>query len=308
MRPLTAVHLPAIRDQLVENERRRCRWLRWVADSVDDPRKVPARSWDMLNHVLLWSNGTALAGAGLWWVTPDMATLAWHTAQTSGVLPDWDMTSHRSGLIVWDGGLPAMVEVPHDPPPPGGAIMDPPPVDRVRISAMSWHLAPDGPKLGFYTADRRFTVGGDEGQWVTGWRTTPCPLMPMGLAHGDLSLDEMMLRVLGATLLIAEQPTIAHVRAASWDLDAPPKSRRPKDVPAVKVIALREILHSPHDPHAAHSSAGPAREYTHRWIVRDHERTYHTADGPQKRWIAPYVAGPAHLPLVVKETVRVWRR
>ncbi len=308
MRPLSAVHLPAIRDTLVENSRREHRYVKGLVDVA--PKDSEA--W-RLATARLWDTAGALANAGLWWITPDMTTLAWHTANHSDVLPDWNPadSAHRNGLMVFDGGVPLDLQLPLDPDENLAKIgLEPPPMRTVRLAAVTWHHTPDTVRLAFYTADpRMLTTGCVDGTWITPWAASAAPLVMVPHPRPNLALDLLALRLVAAALLISAEPTVATVRAASWSLDGPPKARgRVKEVPAVKVVALREILHPEHHDNGDGSGA---RTFTHRWIVQDHERTYWTGPGrtvETKKWIAPYVAGPANLPLIVKETVRVWRR
>ena len=295
MRPLTAVHLPAIRDTLATNIARRRRVVRALLDGTP-PDEAPAH-WEMAEQRILWDDGSAMRSAELWWVTPDMTTLAAHSAREWAPLPHWDLQAspHRSGLMVFDGGLPERIEWTPTPDDPSGPI-------PVRIDAMSWHIRDAELHLGIWTADPAVRAMN-----VPLWRSDPVPLVQIAVDGQYPHLDELLLRVLAATMLISSEPTIAQTRPASWALDTSGKSaRRQKEVPAVKVIALREILHSRHD-----DADGVTREYTHRWIVDGHQRTYWTGPGRTTKLVKtllPYVAGPAHLPLVVKESVRIWRR
>ncbi|WP_347956127.1 hypothetical protein [Gordonia aichiensis] len=304
MRPLSAVHLPSIRDALVDNQRRALRYMNDLRATTADPR-VRALVESQLEHDV-----DALARASLWWITADMTTLAWHTATTSEDLPDWKPEpEQRTGLIVWEHGIPLEVELPVDNPQAlAAAGRDAPPTDTVAVTAISWHIDEDRTRLAYYTADTRLTVGTDTGQWVTPWLSTPTPLFPVPHPTPRPEIDALLMRLLSATMLISAEPTVAITRPASWAHDVPAKSKRDRQVPAVKVIALREIP----APHTGHDDGdGGSREYTHRWIVNDHTRTYWTGPGrtvKEERWIAPYVAGPADLPLLVKQTVRIWRR
>ena len=75
----------------------------------------------------------------------------------------------------------------------------------------------------------------------------------------------------------------------------------------VRVLDVRE-----HDEPERVTSDGVRkyRPYDHRFIVSGHWREQPC--GPnhgerRRKWIAPYVKGPRDKPLVVKDTVRVWR-
>lgn len=304
MRPLTAVHLPDIRDTLAHNRRRRADTIHAARTAGPDPTFPADELADVDAHLdrVLWDDGAALAHASLWWITPDMTTLASVTARDSTTMPEWTIaqdSTDRSGLMVFDGGIPDRL--------PWQADVDrPDKITTIAIDAIAWHVS-DRLHLTYYSADRRAVAQSQDPRVM--WSVTICPLVEIALDGTIPELDALAERILAAVMLISGEPTIATTRPASWALDTRGRSAlRRKDVPLVRVVTLREILTSPVD---AATGEGAAREYTHRWIVGDHERTYWTGPGrstPVKKWIAPYVAGPADLPLVVKQAVRVWRR
>jgi hypothetical protein len=76
------------------------------------------------------------------------------------------------------------------------------------------------------------------------------------------------------------------------------------DLPTVRILTLREITNEP--LHEIESSV----EWTHRWIVNGHWRNqwYATEQRHRPIWIAPFQKGPADKPLVIRPTVRAWRR
>jgi hypothetical protein len=70
----------------------------------------------------------------------------------------------------------------------------------------------------------------------------------------------------------------------------------------VKVVTLRRLR-------AKHEGGGTREvEWTHRWMVSGHWRNQPYKDGVRLRYIFPFVKGPEHLPLVVKETVYALKR
>lgn len=76
----------------------------------------------------------------------------------------------------------------------------------------------------------------------------------------------------------------------------------------VRVVDVRE--HDEPEREASADGVRKYRPYDHRFIVSGHWREQ--AYGPnhserRRQWIAPFVKGPRDKPLVLKDTVRVWR-
>ncbi|GAB2646424.1 hypothetical protein GCM10027169_13320 [Gordonia jinhuaensis] len=248
-----------------------------------------------------------LETASLWWVAPDMTTLAADTGLCGGELPHWDRDAEtRSGLLVWDGGLPIRVVN-------RSADRD---ERTVTIDAVSWAPIPewsqdadmDGVRIELWTR-----------QAIAGRPPSPLSLITVRFSDGrddtvrvgdhSIAPELAIWRILCATMLLSQQPQVGSTRPANFREDGSAKETRTRPVPAVTVIDLRTVREWTVGPDGKAASDG--RDYTHRWIVRGHMRTYHT--GPrgaktEKRWIAPYVAGPEGAPLVPKEHVWVWRR
>lgn len=84
--------------------------------------------------------------------------------------------------------------------------------------------------------------------------------------------------------------------------------RRQQEAPSVRLVNLAARHRAAGDPESGSGESG--REYTRRWIVEGHWRQQ--ACGPrwsQHRpvWIHPHVKGPEDKPLVVPDSVKVWR-
>lgn len=274
---LTPIWLPYIRDRLARDARQALRG----ADASAYER-ILDEAWDAAD---------ALASAPIWWVSRDMAALAVEAARDGG-LPEVDVPS-PTGLVVFEGGLPA--EYRADFPARGHG--------EVSIDAIQWRAhAADGERLPTgvlpYTSDPGCVRDYDPG----------IPLAPFLFeSHGGLPPRwGMLLRAIWA---LSAQPRVCRV-----SLPCPaPSDRLPAryepEVRKVKMLVLRENLHG--------AGGGPGeggdgrRGYSHRFIVRGFWRDQ--AYGPghslrRRQWIPPYVKGPADKPLIVKETVRVWRR
>lgn len=66
----------------------------------------------------------------------------------------------------------------------------------------------------------------------------------------------------------------------------------PEHEPALRVVELRRREYQPHQATHPHDV-----EWSCQWLVRGHWHQYHTRDGLQPRWVAPFIKGPADKPL-----------
>jgi hypothetical protein len=62
--------------------------------------------------------------------------------------------------------------------------------------------------------------------------------------------------------------------------------------PLIRVIELRRREYERHEPDERRDV-----EWSCQWITRGHWHRYHTKDGLQPRWVAPYLKGPSDTPL-----------
>lgn len=298
MRPLRATTLPQVRSALVDGLRRDIARAKDLCVGAGAEETAAVRG--------LWeTEARILATASLWWVTPDMVTLAADTGLSGDELPMWERDPEtRAGLMVWSGGLPVKVLNRRGGGGGGGGA--------VTLDAVSWMPIPEAaqhPAMGD-TRVQMWTRTGANAQHPlqrvsTTFGTPDDPMVRVGEVF--MSPELAVWRVLCATMLLSHEPKAAETRPANYALDGGRRDPRTRDIPGVTVIDLRTVRDETPDA----STRGVGREYSHRWIVRGHMRTYHV--GPhggcaEKRWIAPYVAGPPGAPLVPKEHVWVWRR
>ncbi|AUH70562.1 MULTISPECIES: hypothetical protein [Gordonia] len=299
---LRATQLPQIRKQMVAALRADATKARSLDPAIwGSGHDLPARLWD--------AEADGLETGSLWWVSPDMTTLALDTALSGRRLPEWEFPSeHRTGLVVFDGGL--SMQLPHS--------------DRT-VDAISWTRFAEAPQHTALMGDLRVSGWTKAAVRAGGRAGLEKLLMPEpadttdleSLAHMTISIGEALMspeivlwRILIATMLLSQEPKVAGTRPANLATDGHPRETRNRPIPEVTVIDLRTVRDWSVGPDGTAASAGD-RHYSCRWIVRDHWKTYHVGPGrsrKEERWIAPYVAGPEGAPLIRKERVWVWRR
>ena len=270
---LSPVWLPTIRAVLAK------RWRQAAENEGTEYQRVLSRGWNAAD---------GLSTAPLWWVARDMTKLAVDTAMHDSPPPT--RPPSPTGLIVFDGGLGAVtVSIPEYGLP------------SVSIDALYWSATDAGGgvlRVIPFTADPR-VLG------LAGERELPLAMVAQG--RGGFFFN-MLLR---ATFALAMEPRVCETRTAPAGRTEPVPRRYDPSLPAhrIKMLILRENLHRPGtEPEPGEDD--PTR-YTHRWIVRGFWRnqTYGPHNSLRRRqWIPPYVKGPADKPLIVKETVRLWRR
>lgn len=273
-RGLSVASLPAVRDALAERERER---LRESGDWGPVWRRLMERAW---------GSADALSTAPLWWVSEAMEAAACDLARTGA---DADVVpATRTGLVAFQRDLPAWASdgLPH----------------RVRaIQWTSWD-ATRGDERGLevgvalYTADRDACAEAGGG--------IPLAQIVTRADEPSRAATAAAVRVLRAMWLLSSQaedaPAVGRAPGGPGSGGGPDPMAR-----TVKVLVLREARREPT------GEAGPRRAPGHRYVVRGFWR--HQPCGPrlsERRltWVGPYVRGPAGAPLVVRETVRVWRR
>jgi hypothetical protein len=140
------------------------------------------------------------------------------------------------------------------------------------------------------------------------------PLLPLGLADqpmmwvvgGEPVNDEAGLApLLRATWTLMQQTLTVSERAA---IDRPERRRCaragvPSDVLIVRL--RRQVIDS-----EASDDGQEMVAWSHRWLVDGHWRNQWLPSRMCHRlqWIAPYVKGPASLPLIVKDKIKAWVR
>lgn len=270
---LTPLRLPEIRDGLAKRERER---LEAIGDWGTPYRKMMDDAW---------SSADSLSVAPLWWVSSDMTALS--VAAAADGVPDSVVPSTMTGFVVFESALPP----------------DATPSIDVPVRAIQWTASEvergdqHGLRIGvvYYTSDRAYLKERGESR---------LPLASV-IVNDSRRSDIRAADVLRAVWALSSEPRICDVQRA-----APPPVRHggpPPMARMVKILVLRENRRSPF----VGDDDGGGMEYSHRFIVRGFWRNQPCGPHNSERrlqWIPPYVKGPADKPLVVKETVRVWRR
>lgn len=106
------------------------------------------------------------------------------------------------------------------------------------------------------------------------------------------------------------QQRIAYIDRRPPDRHALKRAQRAGFLPEmeeVKVVTLRK--YSENQPELPDSEPGTV-DWSHRWIVDGFWRNqwYSKAGIHRRIWIAPFIKGPAHLPVLVKDKVYKWIR
>lgn len=276
---LTPAWLPVIRDHLVEEGRRQAgrgnlngtvteRILREFYDEMDVLKNSP-----------------------LWWVSDDMTALCVDTV-ANGPLPPLQKYPTDSGLVVFEGGFVVAADT------TGGPIT---------VDAVSWEHdyaeMTDGlPGVMFrlYSGDERITMGRLIDRAL--------PIAPVGNIN-DRNVDQAVITMLRVAFALMSQPSVTAVLEHRWDArEDGPQPGSLRLAPRTKMIVLRE---PPRATGRDTAGASSRRPLSHRFVVRGFYRDQ--PYGPdrslrRRQWIPPYVKGPAGAPLVIKESVRIWRR
>lgn len=270
-------------------------WLPVIRDHlVAEGRKQTARgtlNGPVNEEILrgLYAELDVLAQAPLWWVSKDMKTLCVDTV-INGPRPPVEPYPTATGLIAFEGGF----------------IVNSSTAGPITVNAVSWELDykrldSDGlPEVLFrlFSSDDRIV----KGKLID----TSLPIGPVANLT-DEAADGAVLAMMQVAFALMSQPSVTEVRSREWDAASDgPQPRSLRHAPPVKMIVLRE------PPHRAPAPGdGPKRrELSHRFIVRGFYRMQ--PYGPRhslrrRQWIPPFVKGPVDAPLVVKESVRIWR-
>jgi hypothetical protein len=244
--------------------------------------------------------GEALRIAALWWIASDMVTLMDHAAPS---MPSQELhpgdAPDLCGIVFFERPV---------------AAVDPLPMDhRARVSAMVWHpsMSPVSAVLiDSYTfmedrVGRRDWIYLGQSRW------------PVGVGIDDPSgngWDDELQRVsvvedrrrLAAVWTLSQQEGLASKR----DVIPPRADRRRAERADVEPSSLRVVTLRRLTEHGGAVDPMGDRSYSHRWMVSGHWRNQYlpSRDTHRLQWIAPYVKGPEDKPLVLKETVKAWRR
>jgi hypothetical protein len=167
-----------------------------------------------------------------------------------------------------------------------------------------WHVKPGGVDALAVALSRNDDIGGEEFCYVT---EQSCRF---GATFIDGECDDLdtvgLWRVLTALWALIQQ-RIAVPESRHWQRQERREWERHHHlgVPTTLEIVLRR-------PRERHDDESPGLfiDWSHRWLVNGHWRNQWvpSAQAHRQTWIMPYVKGPAHKPLVLKERVHVWRR
>ena len=268
---LTPSRLVEVRDALADA------WARSIEESVE-----ASEPFHRARLKLAWNAADALRTSPAWWVSSDMAKLSVE-ASKDGVPEVAPAT--MTGFVVFEDPLPRSVapELPH------------------AVRAVQWTARKverggrEGLSVGMclFTSDRDALAD-------AGVRSLPLTAIDPGQGgHTGFVGD-----VLRAVWALSSERTVCD----AVEVEQRPRAGVPRpDAMArkVKMLVLRESRGRPG------AGDGEGRGYSHRFVVRGFWRNQPCGPGHSERrmqWIPPFVKGPADKPLVVKETVRVWRR
>lgn len=235
--------------------------------------------------------------AELWWIAEPMGRLA--LAASAG-MPDWDWAAVRpspSGLIMWEGstGVEGTVHTHRElwqglfwaPWAEGDTLLMP-------VVRASDSVAPTR-STGIALSAASWLLRGRDG------------------IMGEIAQAPPALRLtalLGATLILAKQPTIV-TRHAHGRGERMLAERGPHLPVTVTQILLRQSVRDAFEADRAEQGEGPTWHLKHRIVVREHWRQQRVGPGRTLRrpvYIAPYIKGPADGPLRLTTAVNVWRR
>lgn len=231
----------------------------------------------------------AMRSADLYYARTDMVSLA-VAAMLDGDVPDVPAPSDSGFLLLEDGVRPLGVDGP----------------DTVTAYGLVWwhvngglqvSLMPDVllSQLGVRIPSPRHRSQVDVRRDATAFRKRD--------VHG-MYQEDALLRAMFA--LWAEPHVVTSSAPKVSPLDRVAK-RVSEQAKRVRIVDVRERVD---DAPERDPLGRKHRPYDHRFIVSGHWREQpcgHNRSERRRKWIAPYVKGPADRPLVLKDTVRVWR-
>ncbi|MFJ4761643.1 hypothetical protein [Kocuria marina] len=255
----------------------------------------------------------------LYWVTEQMAQVALDASHDLPVLSS-TMAPTKSGFLAVAGGLPPL-------PPPSlqgwGTITGGQITEGISPSALLWETT---------TSHLRVTIYAHESMMPAGQRLASGPLQELislslprdqagvwettnvgehDVADAGQRLHGSYLAVMAwacATWHLMMMPTLAQRQTLDPRTGGEPATKGPRPEREVTHIDLRPLKQVTTDPT---ESTTPARERTHRWVVRGHwVQQPHGPGHSQRRlqWRESYIKGPAGAPLLRSRPVNVWRR
>lgn len=272
-------HLPAIRNKLAQAQQEQ---LVKARTQLEDNKSTDNQFTALITSY--WDEIEEFRTAPLWWVSHDMFLIALDAAESHTAPQDTLPPSH-TGLIYFDGDFPTIVL--------GGKVLP-------NVCAVVWTVdTANGIGLRYYsrhTSDRALPL----------FLVEPDPQY----AHDNefTRLNQLIVRTLKATWALSSIPTLSSVsveQGANNTIKAGVPQHNP--INQVKILTLREQQQSRENLIDKRTN----KPYSHRFIVRGYYRNQPYGKKSalrRKQWIPPFIKGPADKPLMIKETVRVWRR
>lgn len=281
-------------------------------------------------RILLQQEEERLAGAQLYYATPEMTRLAVTAGES---LPDFhcepEDVPDRYGFIVFGEPIGSYVNT-----DVGERV-------RVPIVAASWgpwnpgHWPNGGVWLTYYSPTD-FDHMAHLTERMEGRPPTPAEMTRMRSMRGPLVWDNECALCYGGDLPASYKPGasfdatqnttapwIQSVRAA-WLLMSQPNIAEVEERPQPRPVRRRaeraghgtgpiRLLHlrrTTRDHAASGDGETASREYTCRWMVRGHWRQqwYPSREVHRPVWINPHIKGPEDQPLKTGETVHIWDR
>jgi hypothetical protein len=261
-----------------------------------------------------------------WWIADDLSTVVWDTVLTDTAPADVleEDLPGPYGIMYFDGGtgLPLPC-VPFYGPDSGT-------VQFLTINAVIWDQNFDRNELLIEKRPNRtnFTpICAANGSFLNYPDSSggTFPLMTDGIGSPDWSIEHVLgfsrrtigdlseklvktaLRLSRMDYFATNTPTFIEPATKS---DRKKAKREGKAPDTIVVATLRRPRNQTHEDLV--DSEG--REFSHRWIVRGHNRKQLIGRRDNEErvyknvWIAPYVKGPWDKPLVIKDKVNVWKR
>lgn len=263
----------------------------------------------------------------MWWVSEDMAKLAWDAAM-SGTEPE-DLDERElpapSGIMWLNGGGGPALLTNHMPDEKFFETGETP-TELLSINAIAWYTPSERSSgiMGLEIGKTRFmglTASPELAHDSTQWGGLLCPLdlesnlidyfrIPNYATFYNLRFLPRKLTLI--VMRLAREESLGETRSETIGGSAAGRGRkraRNKKIETITCALLRSRQYASESERQAE-----AREYSHRWIVRGHMRNqavgHRNAKGGQQHervWIAPYVKGPEDKPLILKDRVQVWR-
>lgn len=273
------------------------------------------------NQAYFTEIGTTLEESNeMWWVSEDMAKLAWDVTM-SGTEPE-DLNENdipSPAGIMWLNGGGGPVLMTKKLPDQNFFETCQTATELMSIDAIIWYTPTVGIP-GLETGQIRFmglTACPGLGRDTAQWRGI---LSPVDLESNEIEFHrtptyvtyynlKFLARKLALVVMrLAKEESLGEKSSETVGGSFNKKKSRNRRIDTVTCASLRRHRYISEAEREAES-----REYSHRWIVRGHMRNQpigpRNAEGGQKHmrvWIAPYVKGPEDKPLIFKDRVQLF--